>query len=379
MIAGKSSVIECMASGSPKPTLSWLKDGEPIEVTERHFFAAEDQLLIIVDTTDSDAGTYACTMQNELGSRKGIMQLKVKAATAPTVVNSDEMTGIVIITVVCCAVGTSIVWVVIIYQTKKGRGCTNYPASPDHHRSTTAQRYEGAAGNNGLISVAAANRLMIEGKPKSILLLNENEALLTAAAVTAGGGDKYSAVHPNIIPNGGVGGGGGGGVCSGGLAAALNKKMIENQSPNSEYNYDDVDSGTGDSAKRSTTTNDFYSDNGTSEMCCIEVDKTAASSPTVSYKTSPTTTPCHDDEDDEDDDDDGVDGVDCVDDVDHFSDVLSAHHLHPTHHHHNNRHHQRIIQADINHPEMVNIQTNRLNDYLQQQQMQHHQIVPTIV
>ena len=32
------------------------------------------------------------------------------------------MTGIIIITVVCCAVGTSIVWVVIIYQTRKRMG-----------------------------------------------------------------------------------------------------------------------------------------------------------------------------------------------------------------------------------------------------------------
>lgn len=32
------------------------------------------------------------------------------------------MTGIIIITVVCCAVGTSVIWVVIIYQTRKRIG-----------------------------------------------------------------------------------------------------------------------------------------------------------------------------------------------------------------------------------------------------------------
>lgn len=34
-------------------------------------------------------------------------------------VNEDDMLGLIMITVVCCAVGTSIVWVVIIYQTRR--------------------------------------------------------------------------------------------------------------------------------------------------------------------------------------------------------------------------------------------------------------------
>jgi hypothetical protein len=43
------------------------------------------------------------------------------AATSPGL-NESDMTGIIIITVVCCAVGTSIVWVVIIYQSRKRMG-----------------------------------------------------------------------------------------------------------------------------------------------------------------------------------------------------------------------------------------------------------------
>lgn len=114
--AGKPIVLECMASGSPKPTLTWLKDGGPLKATDRHFFTAEDQLMIIVDTTLSDAGTYECYMNNSLGSEHGTSELLV----IPSMPMSDDaMMGIIIITVVCCAVGTSIVWVVIIYQTRK--------------------------------------------------------------------------------------------------------------------------------------------------------------------------------------------------------------------------------------------------------------------
>lgn len=139
---GKTAVIECMASGSPKPIILWLKNDKPIDATERHFFAADDQLLIIVGTEIYDSGTYTCQMENSLGLEFGHMQLKVKPIAATNVVNIDEMTGIVIITIVCCAVGTSIIWVVIIYQTKKGGLCagggstTNLPETVENTNST---------------------------------------------------------------------------------------------------------------------------------------------------------------------------------------------------------------------------------------------------
>lgn len=68
IMAGGSIVLECMASGSPRPKLSWRKNGSPLQTTERHFFTAEDQLFIIVNTIASDAGSYECEMSNSLGS-----------------------------------------------------------------------------------------------------------------------------------------------------------------------------------------------------------------------------------------------------------------------------------------------------------------------
>lgn len=77
IIAGEPIVLECMASGSPKPKLTWRKDGKDLVVTERHFFTADDQLLVIVDTDLSDAGAYECQMSNALGTEHGISQLSV--------------------------------------------------------------------------------------------------------------------------------------------------------------------------------------------------------------------------------------------------------------------------------------------------------------
>ena len=77
IMAGEPIVLECMASGSPKPKLSWKKDGKELVITERHFFTADDQLLVIVDTDISDAGTYECQISNSLGTEQGFSQLSV--------------------------------------------------------------------------------------------------------------------------------------------------------------------------------------------------------------------------------------------------------------------------------------------------------------
>lgn len=77
IVVGGSIVLECMASGSPRPKLSWRKNGSPLQATERHFFTAEDQLLKIVNTIASDAGRYECEMSNSLGSATGTSHLTV--------------------------------------------------------------------------------------------------------------------------------------------------------------------------------------------------------------------------------------------------------------------------------------------------------------
>lgn len=73
----ETTVLECMASGSPKPELRWQKDGEEIGPTERRFFTAGNQLLIIVETREEDAGTYTCEMTNTLGAHKDSAILSV--------------------------------------------------------------------------------------------------------------------------------------------------------------------------------------------------------------------------------------------------------------------------------------------------------------
>ena len=128
---GQTAVVECMSSGSPKPKISWLKDGQPLQVTDRHFFTADNQLLIIMKSEVADSGAYTCEMTNTLGTERGTSYLTVHSALGGAGGGLDSgngggalddestTTGIIIIAVVCCVVGTSLVWVIIIYQTRK--------------------------------------------------------------------------------------------------------------------------------------------------------------------------------------------------------------------------------------------------------------------
>uniref|UniRef100_A0A803VFP9 Leucine rich repeats and immunoglobulin like domains 3 n=1 Tax=Ficedula albicollis TaxID=59894 RepID=A0A803VFP9_FICAL len=160
---GETAVLQCIAGGSPPPRLNWTKDDSPLMVTERHFFAAGNQLLIIVDTDVEDAGKYTCEMSNTLGTERGNIRLNVIPTPtcdspqniAPSLDDDGWATvGIVIIAVVCCVVGTSLVWVIIIYHTRRrNEDCsitntdeTNLPADIPSYLSsqgTLAERQDG--------------------------------------------------------------------------------------------------------------------------------------------------------------------------------------------------------------------------------------------
>lgn len=131
---GMSTVFECMGSGWPKPKIRWWKDGVLLSSSYRHFMTASDQLLIITDVKDIDAGMYQCEMSNLLGNEKTTAYLSIKSGYSTS---CDNITGVMIISIVCCAVGTSAVWVIIIYQTRRHLS-NNHLSSKDliHQRTT---------------------------------------------------------------------------------------------------------------------------------------------------------------------------------------------------------------------------------------------------
>lgn len=125
---GEYTIFECLKSGPTLSDIRWFKNSKPISSSEsRYLLTKENQLLIIENTAEEDAGLYTCELENTLGIEKSLFQLKVQIEKVATneveSYSHDEITVIIIITVVCCAIGTSIIWIIIIYQTKKDTGC----------------------------------------------------------------------------------------------------------------------------------------------------------------------------------------------------------------------------------------------------------------
>lgn len=75
VIIGGNVVLQCMAGGIPRPSVEWRKDNGPLSNTDRYFFTAENQLLVIVNIVITDAGTYECKLNNGLGTVRGYTQL----------------------------------------------------------------------------------------------------------------------------------------------------------------------------------------------------------------------------------------------------------------------------------------------------------------
>lgn len=109
--------LQCKATGSPPPRITWLKGDQPLIVTERHHFTSGNQLLIVRNVVLEDAGKYTCEMSNTLGTERAHSHVSILQSLG---CRKDRTTvGIITIAVVCSIVLTSLVWVCIIYQTRK--------------------------------------------------------------------------------------------------------------------------------------------------------------------------------------------------------------------------------------------------------------------
>lgn len=114
---GETVALQCKATGSPAPRITWLKGDQPLIVTERHHFTSGNQLLIVRNVVLEDAGKYTCEMSNTVGTERAHSHVSILQSLG---CRKDRTTvGIITIAVVCSIVLTSLVWVCIIYQTRK--------------------------------------------------------------------------------------------------------------------------------------------------------------------------------------------------------------------------------------------------------------------
>ncbi|GBP07180.1 Leucine-rich repeats and immunoglobulin-like domains protein 3 [Eumeta japonica] len=89
IVVGKSSVLECLsdvAAELNQPHREWYKDNKPFHITptldtDRYYFTAENELLIIVNSQSVDSGHYRCEITDN--SKTYTMQMELTYLRAP--------------------------------------------------------------------------------------------------------------------------------------------------------------------------------------------------------------------------------------------------------------------------------------------------------
>ncbi|XP_051233521.1 obscurin isoform X4 [Dicentrarchus labrax] len=79
---GQTIKLTCKVTGSPKPVISWLKDGLPLEDDPRHIITTDRSgtcSLILDSLTAEDSGQYACYANSSMGSAGTLAKVAVQA------------------------------------------------------------------------------------------------------------------------------------------------------------------------------------------------------------------------------------------------------------------------------------------------------------
>ncbi|XP_053942792.1 neural cell adhesion molecule 1 isoform X4 [Cuculus canorus] len=114
---GQAVTLACDADGFPEPTMTWTKDGEPIEQEDdddKYGFNYDGSELVIKKVDKSDEAEYICIAENKAGEQDATIHLKVFAKPKITYVeNKTAMELEDQITLTCEASGDpipSITW-----------------------------------------------------------------------------------------------------------------------------------------------------------------------------------------------------------------------------------------------------------------------------
>nr|XP_035962212.1 hemicentin-1 isoform X2 [Halichoerus grypus] len=95
VLVNKSTLMECLSSGSPAPRNSWQKDGQPLLEDGHHKFLSNGRILQILNTQITDIGRYVCIAENTAGSAKKYFNLNVHVPPSVIGPNPENLTVVV--------------------------------------------------------------------------------------------------------------------------------------------------------------------------------------------------------------------------------------------------------------------------------------------
>ncbi|XP_075792870.1 hemicentin-1 isoform X2 [Pelodiscus sinensis] len=95
VLVNKTTVMECMASGSPAPSITWQKDGQLIAEDNQHKSLSGGRMLQILNSQITDTGRYVCIAENIAGSAKKYFNLNVHVPPSVVGTHFENVTVVV--------------------------------------------------------------------------------------------------------------------------------------------------------------------------------------------------------------------------------------------------------------------------------------------
>ena len=75
---GVDITLQCQAEGNPQPTITWQRDGQPLD-SNGHYTVRDDGALVISSPQHTDSGGYVCLATNVMGMARKSLHLVVNS------------------------------------------------------------------------------------------------------------------------------------------------------------------------------------------------------------------------------------------------------------------------------------------------------------
>ncbi|XP_055671290.1 hemicentin-1 [Falco peregrinus] len=95
VLVNKVAAMDCVASGSPSPSIAWQKDGHLLAEDDKHTFLSNGRRLQILNSQVTDTGRYVCIVENVAGSAKKYFNLNVHVPPSVVGNNPENLTVVV--------------------------------------------------------------------------------------------------------------------------------------------------------------------------------------------------------------------------------------------------------------------------------------------
>uniref|UniRef100_A0A8C6YIL3 Hemicentin 1 n=1 Tax=Nothoprocta perdicaria TaxID=30464 RepID=A0A8C6YIL3_NOTPE len=92
VLVSNPAVLDCLASGSPAPSIAWQKDGHLLAEDDKHTFLSSGRRLQILNSQITDTGRYICIVENVAGSAKKYFNLNVHVPPSVVGANPENVT-----------------------------------------------------------------------------------------------------------------------------------------------------------------------------------------------------------------------------------------------------------------------------------------------